>query len=147
MSNKQTNKKGVSPIIAWVLLLGFSVTLGVIVSSWYLQSSEQMTESTLTTLEGGIECNDVSINVAYTERYSDCWLKISNTGKLKIDSVKINAITKEYGKNPKEYKNFTNSDIPNLCSETKITINPILDRGDSQISCPNERIYEQKTIE
>ncbi|MFH0752696.1 MAG: hypothetical protein V1914_03825 [archaeon] len=144
-----SNKKGISPVISWVLILGFSMTLAVVVTSWYLQQSEQMTESSLTTLEGGMECNEVSINVAYTYDGVNCWLKVSNTGKYKIDSVKINTVTKPYDKNPKEYWNFTNNDpdpLDILCEETKITVNPILKRGDNLISCPNDRIYEQKTI-
>lgn len=145
--HKTTNKKGVSPLIAWVLILGFSITLAGIVTNWYMKSAEQMTESTITTLEGGMECNEVSINVAYTYKDPNCWLKISNTGKFQIDSVKINTVTKDYGKNPKEYKNFTQADLPGiLCTETKLTVNPILKRGDGTVSCPNDRIYEQKTL-
>ncbi len=142
------HKKGISPVIAWILILGISVALGSIVTNWYLSKTETITESTLSTLEGGIECNDVNVNVAYTKISGNCIIKVSNTGQFKIDYVKINTFQKAYGKNPKEYKNFTATDftakeIPNPCTLTDLTVIPVIQRDKHQASCPNDRIYKQ----
>lgn len=145
-SARMYNKKGVSPIIAWILILGLSISLGVFVTEWYLKSSKTMTENTLSTLEGGIECNDVNVNVAFTKHGNDCIIKIANTGQLKIDSVKINNAQKDYGKNPKEYKNFTTTDIPDLCTTTNIVVIPILKTENNLINCPNDKIYKRTDI-
>lgn len=134
-------KKGVSPIIAWILILGLTISLAAIVTNWYLGQSKEMAEKTLTTLEGGIECSEVNINVAYTNDKIQCIAKIANTGKLKIDSIRINEEQLKYGKNPKEYENYTLD-----CTINKITAIPILERDKNLIACPNDRIYEQQHI-
>jgi len=36
------NKKGVETIIAWVLLVGFTVALGAVVSNWAIQQAKQI---------------------------------------------------------------------------------------------------------
>ncbi len=138
------SKKAISPVIAWVLLVGFSVALASIVGSWYLSQSQEMTEEALTTLEGGIECNDVNINVAYTkDQNGDCMIKVSNTGSFKINMVRINDIQKGYNKNPKEYKNYTDAE---LCTKPQITVIPILEKDKKLTSCQNDRTYEQKIL-
>lgn len=55
-------KKGVSSLIAWVLLIGFAVTLAVFVSRWSLQLSQKTTEGTTEMIEGDIQCSDVSLS-------------------------------------------------------------------------------------
>lgn len=137
------HKKGISPIIAWVLILGFTIALGAIVTNWYLQQSKKTTESTLGTMEGEMECNDVKINVAFTQSASGCVLKVSNTGMLRIDSIRVNNKQMSYDKNPKEYRNYSNTDI---CSQTKITVLPLIKRDKNLVACQNDRTYEKKQL-
>jgi len=137
------HKKGVSPVIAWVLILGFTIALGSIVTNWYLQQSKKTTESTLGTLEGEMECNEVKINVAFTQSGSGCVLKVSNTGALRIDSVKVNGKQLAYDRNPKEYKNYTSTDI---CDSTTATVLPIIKKDNNLAVCQNDKIYEKKIL-
>ena len=142
------SKKGISPVIAWVLIVGFTMVLGLIVSNWYIQQSKATAKSALGSLESSIECNDIKINVAFIRKpdASECWLKVSNTGMLKIAKVKINGEDYVYERNPKEYWNYTKTrDIPTLCdANLKVTVLPILETDKDLITCNNDRIYESK---
>lgn len=145
------HKKGISPVIAWVLILGFTIALGAIVTNWYLQQSKKTTESTLGTMEGEMECNEIRINVAFTQPQptsGNCILKVSNTGMLKIDSIRINSIQKSYDKNPKEYRNYSSSDITDLCGAAyqKITVLPLIKKDKTLVACQNDRTYEKKIL-
>lgn len=55
-------KKGVSSLIAWVLLIGFAVTLAVFVSRWSLQQAQKSTEGVEEMVMGDIQCSDVAIS-------------------------------------------------------------------------------------
>src|SRR3989339_952849 len=132
-------KKGIAPVIAWVLLLSLTITMGVFVTRWYLARTEGMTESTVNSLSGGIECSDVNINVAYTGTPANCNIKVSNTGSFRISRVLINDFMINYDRNPKEYQNYTQTDITDICSNDKITIIPVLQRDTGLINCPNTR--------
>ena len=62
---KKVNKKGVSPVIATVLLIGLVVTLGVIVFLWF----RSFTQEAVTKFDGeNIElvCGDVNFDVSYS---------------------------------------------------------------------------------
>jgi hypothetical protein len=52
-------KKGVSEIISWVLLLGFSVLLGTTIIMWSKQQTENYTEELTNMVENDINCRDV----------------------------------------------------------------------------------------
>ena len=73
-------KKGVSSLIAWVLLIGFAVTLAVFVSRWSLQLSQKTTEGTTEMIEIDIQCSNVAIQgICEGGR-----VKIKNRGTLTI---------------------------------------------------------------
>lgn len=73
-------KKGVEALIAWVLLIGFAVTLGVFVSRWSLQQAQKSTEGTTQMIEEDIQCSDVAIS-GYCEGTN---VKVKNRGTLNI---------------------------------------------------------------
>ncbi len=97
---KKRGKKGVSPVIATVLLIGLVVTLGVVVFLWF----RSFTQEAVTKFGGeNIElvCGDVQFEAGYT---SNGDLAISNIGNVPIYSfsVQINSAggaytTKELG--------------------------------------------------
>ena len=139
------SKKGISPIIATVLIIGFTMVLGLIVTSWYTQQAKKTAETSLGSMESTIECNDVKMNVAFIKKSeSECWLKVSNTGMLKIAKVKINGENYPYDKNPKEYLNYTATDISTLCTGGPVTVLPVLEKDKNLVTCNNDRIYEPK---
>ncbi len=78
-------KRGVSSLIAWVLLIGFAVTLAVFVSRWSLQQAQKSTEGVESMIEGDILCSEVNINII-CEGSS---LYMINRGSLAIKQIKI----------------------------------------------------------
>lgn len=73
-------KKGVSSLIAWVLLIGFAVTLAVFVSRWSLQQAQKSTSGVEDMVMGDIQCSDVAIS-GFCENGK---IKIKNRGTLNI---------------------------------------------------------------
>lgn len=74
------NKRGVSPVIATVLLIGIVIALGVIVFFWF----SSFTQEAITKFNGEniqLVCNDVSFAASYSSGGS---LAISNTGNVPI---------------------------------------------------------------
>ncbi len=86
------NKRGISPIIATVLLLGFTITLATTVFLWMQGQTETMSESTVEYAEGEMQCQNVRINVAPTGTGDPptCEkLEVQNMGYLKIDKIVV----------------------------------------------------------
>ncbi|HTZ41859.1 MAG TPA: archaellin/type IV pilin N-terminal domain-containing protein [Candidatus Omnitrophota bacterium] len=86
-------KKGVSPIIATVLLIGLVIALGTIVFIWF----RSFTQEAVTKFSGEnveLVCGDVQFEASYTNGN----LAISNTGNVPIYnfSVKIDSGNGQY---------------------------------------------------
>ena len=98
------NKRGVSPVIATVLLIGIVIALGVIVFFWF----SSFTQEAITKFNGEniqLVCNDVQFQASYS---SDGDLAFSNTGNVPIYSFNVQ-IQGSQG-------TFTTQDIKNLIS-------------------------------
>lgn len=81
------NKRGISIVVSWVLLIGFTIALAVSIYTWSREQAEQLTEQTVIYVEGKLDCSSVSINVASKEDCSK--LNITNKGQLKIEQLVI----------------------------------------------------------
>jgi len=86
------SKKGAGAIIGYVLLIGFAVGLATTIFIWMTQQTEELTESSVKFVEGGMQCDNVMINVAVVDDddcspSSSCCLKVSNTRYLNIEKV------------------------------------------------------------
>jgi hypothetical protein len=97
MMIKIKNKKGMDTVVAWVLLLGFSIMLGVFVFTWATKNTEKLTESTISFVEGGQQCEQVQIYAVFSEDPNDatnkCYLNITNKGYFTIDEIIIRGTT------------------------------------------------------
>src|SRR3989344_3287005 len=85
-------KKGISPLIATVLVIGLSITLAVVVSNFMKESAEETAESLIQDIEGGAVCNKLNINaeLLWCEiGNKKIGLELSNKGFLAIDKVKV----------------------------------------------------------
>lgn len=83
--NKRGQKRGVSPVIATVLLIGIVIALGVIVFFWF----SSFTQEAITKFNGEniqLVCNDVQFQASYS---SGGDLAISNTGNVPIFSFNL----------------------------------------------------------
>ncbi|MDD5254065.1 MAG: hypothetical protein PHG05_03085 [Candidatus Nanoarchaeia archaeon] len=86
-ANKMIGKKGAGDIIAWVLLIGFSIALATSVFIWMRGQTEDITKSTVNYVEGEMVCQDIAINVRANELCNI--LTIANKGKFSIESLNI----------------------------------------------------------
>lgn len=145
---KIKGKKGVSQIIAFVLLMSFAVGLGTVVILWYSQSTEKQAEALITPAEGKMECENALVNVQFPDANT---LKIYNAGTITFESVKVictsggervnigSEIGKVYPKSLSEGINLLLQD----CDEAQgFEVIPIIEVGGSPFSCPQDRMFE-----
>ncbi len=84
MINFLNKKKGQAALIAWVLLIGLSVSLAVIVTTWTREQAEETTETLVSQTEADLRCDAVSFNVAPQCEIPYDGLKIVNRGDFTI---------------------------------------------------------------
>ena len=135
------SKKGVSEIIAWILLLGFSVSLAVIIYNWSRTQTEDLTQSTVSFVEGKLECQEVSTNVATNPECNQ--LTITNRGKLNIDQFAIRTFTGDQANSLIEEGVLTpkKSKIVNIQNPDKIEVIPIVEINNKMIGCNEKKIF------
>lgn len=56
------SNKGISPAIAWVLLVGLTVTLAITVFNWSKEQAEEFGESVTSKAERDMRCENVAFN-------------------------------------------------------------------------------------
>lgn len=77
-------KRGVSPLIAAVLLLAFSVALGAVVINFSRTSAEDLTETAGQSIDA-VKCNlDISISIPNVRGVPFICYNRSNTGNLEV---------------------------------------------------------------
>ncbi len=128
-------KRGISPVIATVLLIAMVVVLGLIIFLWF----RGFTQEAITKFDTNVElvCNDVSFDASYSP--STKTLSIVNTGNIPIyqmslkeskeDSYSTEEITHtKYDAWPETGLNQGGafSDVINLPGIKEITLTPIL---------------------
>jgi len=83
-------KKGFSQILSWVMIIGFTIALGVFVFKWAYDFASESTDTTIKEVESDLHCDKVSILV-YPE--DDCGLNdnliIKNRGYITINKIII----------------------------------------------------------
>ena len=82
-------KKGISPLISWVLLIGFVVGLSLMVGSWVRNQAQSTTDDVVKNVESDIRCSDVAFNANVTDCAGSPKLNIANTGKFSIVEVRV----------------------------------------------------------
>jgi len=82
-------KKGISPLISTVLLIGFVVALAVIVTNWGLDYVEEITERTEKTTRSALDCiNDLNFEIKEVLcGAAGNSITIDNRGEKEIESL------------------------------------------------------------
>ncbi|MBU4502975.1 MAG: hypothetical protein KKA79_10355 [Nanoarchaeota archaeon] len=142
------NKKGAGTIIAWVLLLGFSIGLAITVFMWTTQQTEEMGKTSVRFVEGGMMCDNVMINVA-VDNPTTCSITISNTRYLNISQISIRQL-EGTPTSTNEPVNLAprSKDIPESQSKySKVTgycgdieVMPIITINEELVGCKNKAI-------
>lgn len=131
-------KKGASEIIGWVLLVGLSVMLAIIVTTWAKQQAQDTSEFIIKDVQDDLRCEEVSMK-AFIETPPCSNINVSNTGYHKI--IKIIARhkfgTQEFEVNllPQKDSKVLNINIP-----SKIDIIPVIQSGNELIGCADRKL-------
>lgn len=154
----QRNKKAVSPVIAYVLLIGMAIALATIVTVWMKQSAKSQVENVITPTAGAAECESVNINLIFncTTLDSVPKLMLYNSGSLKITKVEIYTIPAPKSGNPTKYdaemmpKAWAEIDppiinvVPEIRNGMKAEVFPIISMGLENFKCQKNRVFESK---
>lgn len=151
------NKRGVSPVIATVLLISIVVVMGLIIFVWFSQISEESV-----TKFGGMNIELVCGDVTFDATYNQGTLNIVNNGNVPIFGMKVEILkegsheTKDLGKisdwpsTGLNQGNAFSEDISSEVGNTKsIVLIPILigssERGERTFVC-DEKQYGYEII-
>lgn len=144
------SRKAIAPIIAFVLLMGLAVTLGVFVTIWYTRASEKQTSELIGRFGTEEECSSVSFDAALD--YDACTGEMYNLGKFTIDKIKIDTYYTDGTEKhdiadvnilPRE---GVSAPLP-LSLIAKLQISPILEDKGELIECTNNREFVPKVPE
>ncbi|MDD4878635.1 MAG: hypothetical protein PHO02_06415 [Candidatus Nanoarchaeia archaeon] len=138
-------KKGIAPIIAFVMLMALAVTLGAFVTIWYTKSTESQTKTMIEKFGNVDECADVRFDVEFN--YTTCKnITVYNLGNFNIDKIKLELILMDgtpfsevfdYLILPKE-----NVEISiDLRDVQKFQFAPIIAEGTAVTMCLNDRVF------
>src|SRR3989344_4439865 len=88
MERRGMKNKGLSPVIATVLLVGLVVVTGIIIFTWF----RGLTQEAVTKFDQNIQltCNNVKFEARYSS--SDGELAISNQGEIPIYGIKMKVL-------------------------------------------------------
>ena len=81
------NKKGQGQLVAYVLLIGFTIVLGVMVGGWMIRKAGETGESAAEMAERDARCPEVTINIV-----CDGGPRIKNSKGYTISKLKVNGI-------------------------------------------------------
>ena len=81
-------KKAISPLIATVLLIGFTVALAAVIMTWGQGFTKKITSETETTTEQALQCTKVNFEISSAD-CTDNKLTITNNGNTEIKSLKF----------------------------------------------------------
>lgn len=102
-------KRGLSPIIATVLLIAIVIIIGTIVFLWF----RGMTEETVTKFDG-TNVRLVCKNVELTTSYSSGELYVSNDGNVPVFGLELKIIKQGSHETKDISKDFPNADWPSV---------------------------------
>lgn len=138
------NKKAISPVIAWVLLIGITVSLSAIYMVWIRGQIEELGEGTIIEVSKSLDCQNAHLNVR-VEECNPINLTIANKGPLKTVKIRVVASTTTSTDNldfdleilPQKTKTLNTQITPqNL---VKLSVMPILKIDDKLIGCGEQR--------
>jgi len=132
-------KKGVSEIVSFVLLIGFVVSLGVLVTTWFKEQTEKTTTTLVKETIGDIRCSDVSLNAYFINPPACDRINITNTGYFRILQVTVRS---QFGsRNYNLEINITESKDLNIGgSFNEVEIIPIIKSEKELVACADRKV-------
>jgi hypothetical protein len=138
--NLMKSKKGVSPAISWILLIGLAVAMGAVVTVWMKSLATDTAEKLESNVETDIRCDDTSINAYDSPTSINCSeITLTNKGLFSIYELKIryNGKTMDFdtGQIRPQTSTTITLNIPEPLSEPKIGLIPVTKIDDKSIAC------------
>lgn len=81
-------KKAISPLIATVLLIGFTVALAAVIMTWGQGFTKKITGETETTTEQALTCTKLNFEISSADCTGNT-ITITNNGNTEIKSLKL----------------------------------------------------------
>tara|TARA_Y100000310_G_scaffold327446_1_gene393840 strand:- start:20107 stop:20577 length:471 start_codon:yes stop_codon:yes gene_type:complete len=149
-------KKGVSPLIATVLLVGFVIIIAVLIWLWYGNVIEERAEKEGAKISGEFSCaTDVSISVAlndcrmFINPYTFVNFDLTNDGLVDLNGIRIIVegsdgtetlgVSKVFGKTTT--RNIGEKyDATQVGTAETVTIIPTVESGPSTITCSEQQV-------
>lgn len=132
-------KKGQGNVIAWVLLVGFAISLAVLVGRWSIQQAQSSTEGIVDMSEADIRCESVAISAVCTGSDGNYKLDVSNKGSLIIKSINVGGCDTPKIDGPIGLNEKTGEIGLSICGET-IRLIPMIDINGKTIGCSAKEI-------
>jgi len=138
------NKKGISPLIATVLLIGFAVALAAVVMTWGGGFIKKTTEETGTTAEKTMMCARLNLRIESVN--CEGKITLSNNNDIKVEKVVFRFFDKDgsfIGKteegaiNPYDVEEFT---LNSLSRSYKVQVIPTLEGDVVCAETPIEKV-------
>ena len=130
------SKKGVSPLIATVLLIAFAVALGAVVMNWgRAQLDPHGSQGICSNVEISLEKIDNQLNLCYSSDDSKISFLLRNDGSTSVHKMRMTLISSSVDPynnvinqriDPAETKRYEISYSPNFGNIQKIRLTPII---------------------
>ena len=149
--NKRT-KKGQAALVAWVLLIGLSVALAVVVSTWTKKQAEETSKGIVSETEADLRCAGVSFNVAPQCEIPYDELKVVNRGDFTIHKFVVhikpregNLISNTINLFEKGYVPLKPGDTQTLKTQdsfmnSEIDLTPFIQINDQYVGCSTRKL-------
>jgi len=145
-ANKRFGRKGISPLIATVLLIAFAVSIGTMIMNWG-KDAVAAGDCTETKLEVQVMKNNTMF--CYDILANKITVMLKNTGSTDIDKLKMRIITPDFNS---EDKDIADSAIASGGAKTKyidyvhsgkfrVEIIPIIDFAGKEKICSASEVY------
>jgi archaellum component FlaF (FlaF/FlaG flagellin family) len=139
------NKRGVSPAISWILLIGLAVAMGAVVTVWMKSLAEDTADKLESNVETDIRCDDTSINAYESPGSTNCLdITLTNKGLFSIYELKVRYNGKTIDHDTGQIRPQTSTtivlNIPEPLNEPKIGLIPVTKIDDKSIACLEKEI-------
>ncbi len=130
-------RKGVSVVVSWVLLVGLSLTMGILVTTWTKQHVKDIEEDISQDIETDLLCGDVSLKAFVANPPCDN-INITNTGYHTIIKV---SLRHQFGLQDIDLNLLpTESKVLNILIPTKIEIIPFVQAENKLSGCTEKKV-------
>ena len=130
-------KRGASAIVAYVLLIGFAVTLGIMVSTWMKEQAEKTSQNLIQEKSREVTCTDVGLNAYFLSPACD-WVNVTNKGVYSLKRLTFRSV---FGSESKDVDILPHqSQDLYISTSTDVEVIPSIVLEGELVGCGNRKI-------